>query len=896
MGALDKLNLVEGLRKGWGVISDELPKWHKANESEMIEVPDESRDSVMFSGGAPYRKPTKLEQNEYTLGRGAVDTALAVAPFNKPTMALGALAYGADAEAKGEGTVGKVGKAVGKLAGRSAVEAAPAASVAKITGKKSLREELAQAVDDAAEDTKKMSMSEKLKEARDQAKDMEQKAKRMAEETPPEGQQNEADRMFGNKAKQEAERAVAHLKGLEAENRRAKAIKAGKNVRAEKAVEDVPADSRQAVDPRKYRKMYNESGMDSVIADAEAGGHIRPAYGGGFVGFPRHIKTREQINQLRGQLDNELGQSANALSEAEAAVGNIDRVGTWYPRAKSFNYEINEPYQLPTWLNSGAVHSAGASPEIELAFNLKHNNPRSLGRRDMAYRGNPMRTLDNWEFGNWSAEPTKATGLHEPTPTIPLANKVGEYRIKNDPWHPDDGSPFGVNDFRMGQTFTYTDANGAPWHAGVSDTMHPVMDAETALLGKRASEKNLGGIKNWTGELVQEIPWVGGKAQDIYYRGIKGGKGGKFATPDGKHRALVEANNTAGDYAPKHAFTVNVDQTPSANVGHRADVLEMTPAQQAEYIKQGNWARTNQEGAIPGVSEDGAQMSSLGGRRDAMVAGLRMRQPEVVPSVSASGTPTHQASPLVDFRTVPEKKNRMPGDATIYNQMSLPTKDALEATEGLRGLIDARGSVSGNLPVTVPARTGKSGYVMDTRDLRKDRALAQGQQFSPEELAQIDEMGSRFGLRVEPTRRGLSLINDGKAQSAKVRSAFMRELENRFPSAKVEQSANEGFNFQTLGPEQNTGQYTKAALERFAAAEPEVAQGLGESDEIRRKIQQKIMRDEGHPMTRQDIQETRRFFADKDWPRAVEMMRKGMSAAAAVAALGGSLEAMAQDK
>jgi hypothetical protein len=48
--------------------------------------------------------------------------------------------------------------------------------------------------------------------------------------------------------------------------------------------------------------------------------------------------------------------------------------------------------------------------------------------------------------------------------------------------------------------------------------------------------------------------------------------------------------------------------------------------------------------------------------------------------------------------------------------------------------------------------------------------------------------------------------------------------------------------------------------------------------------------------TRRDIQETRRFFSEADWPKAVEMIRKGMTPAAALAALGYSASSMAGDK
>jgi len=47
---------------------------------------------------------------------------------------------------------------------------------------------------------------------------------------------------------------------------------------------------------------------------------------------------------------------------------------------------------------------------------------------------------------------------------------------------------------------------------------------------------------------------------------------------------------------------------------------------------------------------------------------------------------------------------------------------------------------------------------------------------------------------------------------------------------------------------------------------------------------------------RKDIQNTRNFFAEEDWPKVVELLRKGASPAAALAALGYSLNSLAGER
>ena len=74
-----------------------------------------------------------------------------------------------------------------------------------------------------------------------------------------------------------------------------------------------------------------------------------------------------------------------------------------------------------------------------------------------------------------------------------------------------------------------------------------------------------------------------------------------------------------------------------------------------------------------------------------------------------------------------------------------------------------------------------------------------------------------------------------------------------------------------------------------------VTQNLSESEDIRKIIKQKMERDAQFPSARKDVELMRKFFSEADWSKAVELMRKGMAPAAAVAALGYSLPAMAEE-
>jgi hypothetical protein len=302
---------------------------------------------------------------------------------------------------------------------------------------------------------------------------------------------------------------------------------------------------------------------------------------------------------MRRAMDKDFIDSVEAVRLADP-----DRLGTWYDRAKAGIAQSAEPYQLDRTLDQHAVYSAGVSPESELGFALKHQNSRVAGQPERAYRGPGMRTLD--------------TAVAEDRPAK-LAFKVGEYREKNDPRVPNTGL-FGVNDFRRAQGMGYTDPEGKPWKAGVTATMHPFMDAETALQVSRANRAGIGGRTDWQGPHIQELPWVYGKAQDLYSRGQRG----RFAGDplEGMKSSIREANKTAQDYMYKHAASATHEAIPGASLGHVRQALDMPPEQKVEYGRKGRWDQPAPEAKLNPLPQVGAgnrdvAQSRAGGRRGA---------------------------------------------------------------------------------------------------------------------------------------------------------------------------------------------------------------------------------------------------------------------------------------
>lgn len=672
---------------------------------------------------------------------------------------------------------------------------------------------------------------------------------------------------FGQKQEQEAvrqkkvEKAAKESAGKSPEESAKPAKSTGKRV---------------AVPPDVYRKMAEEQGDEAVLKSARAGKHLKPT-AEGYIGAPRTVTSGQGLGAMRRAMDTDFADSVEAVRLADP-----ERLGTWYDRAKQGIAESSEPYQLPRTLEQHGVYSAGVSPESELTFSLKHLNSRVAGDPQMAYRGAGMRNLDS--------------AVAEDRPAN-MGFKIGEYANKNDPRIPNEGL-FGVNDFRRAQGMGYTDPQGNPWKAGVSDTMHPFMDAETALQVDRANTAGTGGRTDWAGPHIQEVPWVYGKAQDLYGRGKKGQyKGDEL---EGIKMSLQDANNTARDYMYKHAASSTAEQIPGARLNHVPQALNMTPEEKLAYSREGRFDMPAPEAALNEFPEVGA------GNRDSIYGALGYRQ---LPTRQAEGyyqnslggvetNPMTISRPLMDFPT---------GGGGL---MAPDSRRMMDAAEQFRALMDAQEAGAYNLPNTMGSVKGKNSMVLDTRG-RNPEALSDpsaGVLPTSEQLAKMNELVGEQGFGVTASNRGAVMFPFDAMMDPKEASKAMRKsskgLEEIFPSSQEKSLSTMGYvpgvgKRSPEGPLSTapySGEATTDMLQAFADLPPTVSQNLGESEAVRAAIRAKALRDSKLGGTRGDIQETRRFFSEADWPKAVALMRQGMTPAAALAALGYNINAMAADE
>jgi hypothetical protein len=410
--------------------------------------------------------------------------------------------------------------------------------------------------------------------------------------------------------------------------------------------------------------------------------------------------------------------------------------------------------------------------------------------------------------------------------------------------------------------------------------MHPFMDAETALMVDRANARAAGGKTDWTGPHLQEVPWIYGKAQDLYARGQKATyKGGT----EGVVRALRDANKTTADYMPKHTFSSTYEYVPGANTGHIPELLNETDAAKQAYGNVGRWdIEKPGEAALYGMPE------SVGaGSRDAIASAMGLRQ---LPTQQGVGVYKNTAGVIENNPvTVTQTLANFPtGDsATLHPNF----RAAMEAGERFRAANDVQEAGAGHILFTGGQRKGKDALAIDMP-----------RQASAQEMAAIQAALRGTNFQPSATARGVTIANFDDAPAEVVKQ--LRQLTGK--KSALPGALPEGATMQKAGVEgvyaplqYGEGRATEAVLRGFADLPEGVSQSvtgnLSESEDIRSIIKQKMERDAQFPSARKDVELMRKFFSEADWAKAVELMRKGMAPAAAVAALGYSLPAMAEE-
>lgn len=685
----------------------------------------------------------------------------------------------------------------------------------------------------------------------------------------------------------DAEKAVYKSWGKKAVDERARqravSAAAGEPKKSRKRVGD---QNKSAVDPFKFRVMEKEKGPESVLNAARAGQHLIRTESG-YVGAPRTVTSPTELARMRRRMDRDVVDAARAIELADP-----ENLGKWYINAKAGQAAMNEPYMLPRSLEQHGAYSQGVAPQTEISSAITHHNSRMIGEPQQPFYEQQAKTLDEAVANDVAAK---------------LGPKTGVYASKQDPRTPP-GSLFGTNDFRQAQHFGYTEASGAPYRGAPRDTMHPFMDAETALAVDRANRVRLGGINSWTGDIAQEVPWIFGKGQDLYRRGSS--KKGRFSGEpiEGMKAAIREANKTPADFFPDRAFSATYEYAPGRGLGHLDEAYgRMTPEERLAFENEGRWDLVSPEvelmnkGLLPKMPGDvGA------GRRDVLYSALGLRQ---LPTFTSSGA-FKNAQKEWEFNKLniaPVLTSNAKGKGAEGDYIEPLQQRALAAVERFRALMDAQQVGAGNLPNTMDSLSGKNSFLMDTGAVR----ATPGRQPTSEQMRDILRAIGDRPVAASASNRGVAVFPFDRDMPAKQFAAIQKDIQPgilaAFPGAKLKRGKTSSVYEPALtkyDADGNlvpttpfSGEATEQMLRDFAALPHEFSLKLSESEAARKQLGAKVSRDDAlrakGESVREDLQNARKFFRDADWPKAVEMIRKGASVATALSALGYSASAMA---
>jgi hypothetical protein len=227
--------------------------------------------------------------------------------------------------------------------------------------------------------------------------------------------------------------------------------------------------------------------LDDAIVTARTEPHLIQSKDGQYVGGPRGVKTREQIQKMRDDFD------------AQLARG-IEGAG-WYDIARAGNELVAgpDPKRQSLLARALALFSAQANPDTNLGTMLEAHNAFELGEpAAIARTGQQARTYNR----------ARQTGQ-----PISLGKKTDPYGVHLDPTVPHGTT--GVNDIWHARAFGYTGKDGKPFDKALSDQEHQFLDYETILATERANARKLGGRDNWTAHEIQAAPWVAGKGEEL---------------------------------------------------------------------------------------------------------------------------------------------------------------------------------------------------------------------------------------------------------------------------------------------------------------------------------------------------------------------------------------------
>jgi hypothetical protein len=310
--------------------------------------------------------------------------------------------------------------------------------------------------------------------------------------------------------------------------------------------------------------------------------------------------------------------------------------------------------------------------------------------------------------------------------------------------------------------------------------------------------------------------------------------------------------------APRR-FSVTPEETPGKSTGQRPDIRTGSKQTRARY-----------QGAAPYL-RDGQDVL-----------------------YTSQGVPTGTRTGTGAYINSAGELEMNPVNVTSFDA---PDTDAaleeIKAIEKFRGINSAQEAMAGNRPVADPYGNAR---LFDMGRLPSEAEMAFLTKNVPEGFGATSTQG---GALVFPFR------DDTGYAEARGAMLDFEPLAAKYLKTEPSRVVNRGFyapavgkfdaDYNVIPTEPFSGEATMSMLSDFAQLDPSVSRNLANSADVRDVLQRKYNLDEGMPGTRRDIQNTRQFFSDPRFADVVELIRRGMAPAAALAALGYSAGTLAAE-
>jgi len=472
--------------------------------------------------------------------------------------------------------------------------------------------------------------------------------------------------------------------------------------------------------------------------------HLRQDKSGQYIGGPRGVKSRKQINKMRERFD------------AEVEKGLIG--AQWYSRAREANVRNNSGKERQSLAaKEQAQMSAQATPDTNMNWAIQLRNDYEAGiPSSKAKTGRQAETYLRARTEGIGQGHNSAERLQDR-----LGKKTGIYGEHLDP-----NVPFattGTNDIWHARGFGYTNNDGSMFSRALTAQEHRFLDYETVLAADRANKRKMGGRSDWTAAEIQAAPWVALKGASLAKKhnkgkAVKSGKKPMMSEEEG----IAKAGETYPDLEDKYTANVTRESWPSQG-------MQMFPEwdmSKATAQERADWDAKTQNLDEGGRDPIYSETFGLGTRPSQKGVG----------SFEGQNNPVTISRPLVNF----EKE----GGKT---RVGATSRSMMDMESAASGLMDFQDGSAWNKIVT-HGDTGKD---------RSSVSIDIGRSPTMDEMQALEAIATKYGFSLANANNGASFLDfagvDTTTTGKRIKSGMKAEIEKAVGGpAKVERGRFEG--------------------------------------------------------------------------------------------------------